>query len=69
MKWPVDVAKSAARWTAIPHDELPESVDPCSCLGCVEAGSSCDFHLGFSQGWDFCAAFMAGAVEAVNGHG
>ena len=68
MKRRTDAVRSRARRMFIPHyDQLPENVDPYNCHGCLADGSPCDFHLGFSQGWDICAAFVAAAAEAVTG--
>ena len=40
-------------------DELVVAVDPYGCSACLTAGDACDFHDGFGQGWDACAAFIA----------
>ena len=45
-------------------DELIEGTDPYDCPACLAGGDACEFHAGFAEGWDACAAFVARAVEA-----
>jgi hypothetical protein len=40
-------------------DELVDVADPYACPTCLNAADACDFHDGFGQGWDACAAFIA----------
>ena len=42
---------------------LAGDVDPYRCEGCLAAGDACPFHQGFADGWDACAAFVAGVVS------
>jgi hypothetical protein len=34
------------------------------CPACAAAGGICEFHRGWAEGWDACAAFVAGSVGA-----
>jgi hypothetical protein len=33
------------------------------CPACFAAGRLCEFHRGWAEGWDACAAFVAGSVD------
>jgi hypothetical protein len=35
--------------------------DP-GCPACLAAGGLCEFHRGWAEGWDACAAYVAGSV-------
>lgn len=44
-------------------ESLAGAADPYQCEGCLAVGDACPFHQGFADGWDACAAFVAGVVE------
>jgi hypothetical protein len=44
-------------------DELVDGMDPLECAACLAAGDACEFHAGWAEGWDACAAFVARAVD------
>jgi hypothetical protein len=44
-------------------DDLIGGGDPYECPACLAAGAECDFHRGWAEGWDACAAFLARLVE------
>jgi hypothetical protein len=48
---------------AVEADELVEGTDLLACQECLAKGDACDFHRGFAEGWDTCAAFIARHVE------
>jgi len=56
-----DVKEGAAG--AGPGGELAELLEECA--DCVAVGRECEYHRGVGDGWDACAAFVAGHVEAT----
>jgi hypothetical protein len=34
------------------------------CPACAAAGGICEFHRGWAEGWEACAAFVASSVGA-----
>lgn len=44
-------------------DDLVEGGDPLACEACLATGGECDFHQGWAEGWDACAAFVARRVH------
>jgi hypothetical protein len=34
------------------------------CPACSAAGELCEFHRGWAEGWDACAAYVAGAADS-----
>ena len=53
-------------------EELVEGIDPLACEACLAAAGECEFHRGWANGWDACAAFVARIAhddqEAELGH-
>lgn len=43
-------------------ESLAGGADPYRCELCLATGDACRFHQGFADGWDACAAFVAGVV-------
>jgi len=48
-------------------DDPVEGGDPYACADCMSAGETCEFHAGWAAGWDACAVFVAGVVQAEDG--
>jgi hypothetical protein len=40
--------------------EPPAGGEPEQCPACLAADCPCEFHRGWADGWDACAAFVAG---------
>jgi hypothetical protein len=59
-----DLTRPCSGGASPPGADRPLLVeDDGGCPACAAAGALCEYHRGWAEGWDACAAFVSGAVD------